>query len=219
MSDTAHQEIELKRLLIGVGAADKLVSVLGHVASDLEQINHVFDTPDLRLRQSRYSLRLREQGGAFILTAKGPSRELSSNVNTRTEAEAAVDKPVADLVLAGHRDPISALRERATDAAFIDLWQGLERARAGEPLREVGSFENRRRTVTVVVSPDIELHVEIDQTRFPNGDVDEEVEIELPSPELVATVESWLASVTAAAGIDTKPSSPKLARFYAARGE
>jgi hypothetical protein len=217
MSDDSHHEIELKRLLIGEDAADRLVSALGPVASDLEQVNHVFDTPDLRLHQSRYSFRLREEGGTFILTAKGPSRELSSNISTRTEAETEVEKPDADLMLSGRRDLIAALRERVTGEAFAGLWQGLDQARAGQPLREIGSFNNRRRTVKVVVPPDVELHVEVDQTRFPNGNVDDEVEIELPSPELAAAVEAWLADVTAAAGIDTKPSSPKLARFYAAR--
>jgi len=88
MPSDSSQEIELKRRLVGPGAAERLLAVLGPVASDVEQVNHVFDTPERRLRKGRHSFRLREEAGRFILTAKGPSQGVSKSVSTRTEAEA-----------------------------------------------------------------------------------------------------------------------------------
>jgi len=213
-----HQEIELKRLLVGAGAADRLVLALGPVASDVEQTNHVFDTPDGRLRKQRFSVRLRNEDGHFSVTAKAPSRGVRGSVSARTEAEARVDTRVAEQILAGAVDPVAALRGRATDAAFAELWQGLGAARAGQPLHEVGRFQNRRRTIAVVVPPNLALRAEVDQTRLPDGRVDEEVEIEIPDAALAEAVEAWLEERALAAGVETRASSSKLGRFYAALG-
>lgn len=212
----APQEIELKRLLIGAGAAEKLLGVLGPPRTDHEQVNHVFDTPEQGLRKSRHSLRLREENGTFSLTAKGPSRQLSGDVRTRTEAEATIEPERARQLLRGQLDPLVELRARATDPAFAELWRELSAAIGGAPVRQVGQFSNRRRTVAVTVPAGIALCIEVDQTRFPDGRVDEEVEIELDRAELCASVEAWLAATAAAAGIETQTSSAKLARFYAA---
>ena len=58
-SRPSHEEIELKRLLSGDAAADKLIAFLGQIAAQKKQINHVFDTDDRRLNQQRYAVRLR----------------------------------------------------------------------------------------------------------------------------------------------------------------
>lgn len=216
---TATREIELKRRLVGHDAAERLLAVLGTVASDVEQVNHVFDTPDRGLNRAHYTLRLREEAGRFILTAKGPSRGVSGSVSTRTEAEAEIERSVAEGVLAGQRDPLAELRRRATDAAFEPLWNGLEQARASNRLTELGEFRNRRRSVHVAISPELRVLVEVDRTRFPSGRVDDEVEIELPRPELAADVEAWLEERAAAAGVETQASTAKFGRFYAALGE
>ena len=161
---------------------------------------------------------LREEAGRFILTAKGPSRGVSGSVSTRTEAEADVDAEVARSILAGRNDGVAILRRLSDDAAFDALWEGVEQARAGQALVEVGHFQNRRRRVAVTLPPGLALLVEVDQTRFPDGRVDDEVEIEIPRPELAAAVEAWLEERAAAAGIETAASSSKLSRFYAALG-
>jgi len=219
MPSQTHQEIELKRLLVGDGAADRLVTALGPVAADVTQTNHFFDTSDGRLRQKRFSVRLRDEDGRFILTAKAPSRGVGGSVSARTEAEAEVDPLTAQQILAGALDPAVTLRQRATDPAFAELWQGLETARAKQPLQRVGQFQNRRRVVAVVVPPALALRVEVDQTFFPNGRVDEEAEIEIPDAELAGTVEAWLEQRASAAGVQTQVSSSKLGRFYAALEE
>ena len=216
MPTPTHQEIELKRLLVGDGAADRLVAALGPVAADVTQTNHFFDTSDGRLRQKRFSVRLRDEDGRFILTAKAPSRGVAGSVTSRTEAEAEVEASMAQQILAGTLDPATTLRQRATDPAFAELWQGLEAARAEQPLQHVGQFQNRRRVVAVVVPPALALRVEVDQTYFPDGRVDEEAEIEIPDAELAGTVEAWLEQRAIEAGIQTRGSSSKLGRFYAA---
>jgi uncharacterized protein YjbK len=219
MPSHSHQEIELKRLLVGDGAADRLVKALGPVAADLTQTNHFFDTSDGRLRRKRHSVRLRDEDGRFFLTAKAPSRGVGGSVSARTEAEAEVEVETAQQILAGTLDPAATLRQRVTDPAFAELWEGLDAAREGRPLQHVGQFQNRRRVVAVVVPPELALRVEVDQTRFPNGRVDEEAEIEIPDAGLAQAVETWLEQQAARAGIETKPSSSKLGRFYAALEE
>ena len=208
-------EIELKRLLLGPAAADALIAALGPVAEHKHQLNHVFDTEDYRLRQHRHSVRLRFENGAPILTAKGPGRSLGAHTSARTEAEATIDSTIAADILRGAEDPVAVLRARAVHSAFDELWLGLERARGDHALRHIGSFENLRRTVPVVIEPGLELVVEVDQTRLPDR-IDHEVEIELPDERRVAAVEAWLEQRAAAAGVVLAPASPKLARFYAA---
>lgn len=216
MSLHSSQEIELKRRLVGPDAAERLLALLGPVASDVEQVNHVFDTADQALHRARHSLRLREEPGRFILTAKGPSRGVGGSVSTRAEAEAEIEPELARRLLAGQGDPLGELRRRVTDAAFESLWAGLEQARASQPLGKLGQFQNRRRAVQVAISPELRLTVEVDRTRFPNGRVDDEVEIELPRPELAGEVETWLTERAAAAGVETERSTAKFGRFYAA---
>src|SRR5688572_15151150 len=138
MPSHSHQEIELKRLLVGDGAADRLVAALGPVAADLTQTNHFFDTPDARLRKNRFSVRLRDEDGRFVLTAKAPSRGVGGSVSARTEAEAEVDGATAQQILAGTLDPAATLRQRAAAPAFAELWDGLAAARADQPLHHVG---------------------------------------------------------------------------------
>jgi uncharacterized protein YjbK len=219
MAPHGHQEIELKRLLVGEGAADKLAAALGPVAAHKAQINHLFDTADRRLRQHRYSMRLRFENGTPILTSKGPSRQVGADTRARTEAEATIDARLAQSILEGKTDPVAVLRELATDAAFAELYRGLDDARAGRPLQSLGHFENQRRTIPVVLPDGLALDVEVDRTRFPDGRIDEEVEIEVPSDDVVAAVEAWLSQRAAAAGVMTRPSTPKIARFFAALGE
>lgn len=219
MRSGSCREIELKRRLLCERAADRLVRTLGPVSTDADQVNHVFDTGDMRLRRGRLAVRLRSEDGRFILSAKGPNESEIGNVSERVEAESCVDATTADQILAGALDPIAALRERVTDAAYTELWRAVNAARRDQPLQEIGQFKNRRRTIDVIVPPNIALRVEVDQTRFPNGRVDEEVEIELADAGQAQAVEAWLERQAASAGIETTTSTPKLARFYSALAE
>jgi hypothetical protein len=178
-------------------------------------------------------VRLRNEEGEYTLTAKGPSVGVSASISSRTEAEVVIDAVLAAEIRSGLLDPVALLRERLADSihhhdaldddvregnAYAALCSSIERARGTHSLREVGYFDNRRRTVPVSLASGVVLHVEVDQTRFPDGRTDEEVEVELPGAELAPTVEAWLNELAARAGVETKPSSAKLARFHAALG-
>jgi uncharacterized protein YjbK len=209
-----HQEIELKRLLRGEGAADKLAARLGTAREERRQINHVFDTDDRRLQQKRYAVRLRFENEVPILTVKGPSRGVGASIAARAEAEATVDRAQADAILAGHLDPVSALRQLERDPAYATLWAGLDEARGGAPLRQLGHFENLRRVFPVVLPSGLRLDLELDRTRFAADRVDDEVEIELSDEGAAEEVEAWLEATASEAGVATAPSTPKVARFY-----
>jgi len=215
---TAHREVELKRLLLGERADEKLIHALGAgVARETIQVNHVFDTADHALRRARYALRLRTEGPAAFITAKGPTRSVGRSTGSKIEAEAAIDPALADDVLAGRADPLAVLRSRLADPAYERLWRAFDRARDGQALRSTGHFENRRQVVPIRLPNGLAVELEIDQTRFPDGHVDHELEIELPNKTAVRQVERWLGPVLRQAGVRTRTSSPKVARFYASQ--
>lgn len=219
VSSTGQREVELKRLLVGPNAGDRLIAALGAgVREEKRQRNHFFDTSDRRLGHARYSVRLRFEDRHAVLGAKGPSRLVGTSTASRDEAESELEPADAQAVLQGALDPIETLRGRISEPAFAELWRGLDAAREGRALRDWGGFENVRRVVPVVLPDGQPLLVEIDRTVFPGGRIDEEVEIELPREELAAGVEAWLEARARAAGLVTRASTPKVARFFASLG-
>lgn len=211
-------EIELKRLLVGDRAAERLLAALGaKEPHEKRQVNHVFDTDDGRLNATLHALRLRHENDSdWILTAKGTLTSVGASTSTKLEAETRIPPDLADSILTSDADALAELRSRVTDAAFDALWRDFEHVLAGRRLGVVGSFENIRKVVPVTLPSGLNLELEIDRTRFPHGRIDDEVEIELQSSEVAAEVEAWLEEVTRAAGVVTAPSSPKFARFFQA---
>jgi uncharacterized protein YjbK len=213
-----HHEVEIKRLLPDDDAAERFVAALGApVRAEKRQVNNIFDTDDGHLARSRYTLRLRTEGANALLTAKGPGRAVSATTASRTEAEIAVEPDLVDDLLAGVVEPLCLLRGREPDEAYAELWHGLDEARACRVLSAVGRFENLRRVIDVTLASGLRLTVELDRTEFPGGRTDNEIEIEVADETLVDEVEEWLEGLTREAGIETAPSSPKLARFLEAR--
>jgi hypothetical protein len=221
---TGGREVELKRLLIGEGAADRLLAALGHpVRVTHWQRNHVLDTEDRRLAAAELALRVREERSGEApavcsLTAKGPARRLGASTVARAEVEVGVTGEVAGALLAGDREPVATLRAATVDPRDRALLDALASAAAGRPIRPLGAFENTRRVVPVTLPDGLPLVVELDHTRFPGGRADDEVEIELAGEALVPAAEAWLEARARAAGVATAPASPKLARFFAALG-
>ncbi len=219
MISDGRREVELKRLLVGPKAGDRLIAALGAgVREEKTQRNHFFDRSDRRLGRARYSVRLRFEDHRAILGAKGPSRPVGVSTASRDEAESDLESFEAEALVQGGIDPITTLRQRVLDPAFAGLWRGLEAAREGRALRNWGAFENVRRLVPVALPRGQPLLVEVDRTLFPGGRIDEEVEIELPREELSGEAEAWLEARARAAGIETRVSTPKVARFFASLG-
>jgi uncharacterized protein YjbK len=213
---SGRREIELKRLLSGQGAADRLIAAIGPVEELKVQTNHLFDTVDRRLNKAGYAVRLRFENSSAFLTVKGPSHLVGPSTGSKIEAEASVEPHVADEILQNRLDLVAALRSRLPDSAYMELWRGLDDARRYRSLQRLGSFENQRRTIPVVLPSGITVRVEVDRTRFPDGRIDEEVEIELPAEDSVHEVETWLATTAHKAGVETQPSTPKIVRFLSA---
>jgi uncharacterized protein YjbK len=213
-----HHEIEIKRLLADDDAGERLIDALGApVRAEKRQVNHILDTEDGGLARARYMLRLRTEGATAVLTAKGPSRALSTTTISRMEAETEVEADRVDELLSGAVEPLSLLRACLRDEAYADLWRGLEEARAGRVLRAAGCFETLRRVVDVTLPSGLKLALELDRTSFPGGRKDIEIEIEVPGEAAVDEVEAWLEQLTREANLETAASSPKLTRFYEAR--
>jgi uncharacterized protein YjbK len=217
MSAGGHAETELKRLLVGQRAVERLVDALGGaVAQRRLQTNYVFDTADLSLSRARHTLRLRVEPGAALLTAKGPTREVGTSTGSRTEAEIAIEPDLAAEVLRGGVDPLRVLRTRLGEQGYERLWRDLDAIVGARPLELLGSFENERSVVRAILPGGLPVSIEIDRTRFPRGRTDEEVEIEVPDERAVRDAEEWLDQTLDRAGIASMPSSPKIARFHAA---
>jgi len=221
------REIEFKLQLAGESDFDALVAVLPGGARlarrELAQTNHYFDTRDGALHAARSSLRLREAGGAWTLTAKGPqdagaARDLA--LARRAEEECAVDGRSAAELLAGTRCPLATLLARR-GARASPFAARLEALVAGRELIRIGGFENlRARVGPIAVELDgrpRQLTLELDRTTFPGGRVDWEVELEVEAedaPAAAALLGTWFRR----AGLPWRPATNKLERYLAGRG-
>ena len=74
-----RRELEFKFRVEGPAAFEALARAAGSRPSPPAlQSNHFFDTADRALSLQRYTLRLREEGGRFTLTAKGPGERAAT---------------------------------------------------------------------------------------------------------------------------------------------
>lgn len=211
------REIELKRLLPGEEALRLLVAELEAVSPPKRQINTFFDTSSGRLARARWGVRLREEEGVYTLTAKGPPRKLSDTIESRPEIEKPIEASLAHALLAGRGDvweTLSATFESDEERACL---AALDAARAGEGLSSIGGFANVRRSGRARLPSGRAIVVELDTTEFPNGSLDYEVEIELEEEAWAIETEAWFEVLARRLGIETRPATPKLARFFASR--
>lgn len=212
------QEIEVKRMLVGNEPIEALTALLGE-GTVAKQRNFVLDTTHLDLRAARYSLRVRDQEGAFSLTAKGPSTRATANTSVRSEAEIELEPGQAAQVLEGALDPLAVLHETLTAHALLHLIAEIERAKKGRSIAVLGDFRNVRRSIPVALPSGLEIVLELDTTTLPNGNVEHEAEIELKDASQAAGVEAWLEQLARKAGIQTAPATAKVARFFQALGK
>jgi chromosome partitioning protein len=219
------REVEIKAALSGESAATALLAALppGSPAPGpaREQLNHLFDTPRGALRAAGLALRLREEGGHFTLTAKGPSAANGdAAVADRPEEEVTLDAGWAYDLLGGRRSPLDVLRTRLAPArpALLDA---LEAAAGNKHLQRAASFRNVRRRVGPVrlaagEAEPVELVLELDRTEFPDGRIEHEVEAEVP-PEKAGDAQRALEQLFAQAGLPWAPATSKMERLFAKR--
>ncbi len=198
------EERELK-LAISEDDARRLLDLWGPPVRTLLQRNDYFDSPDGRLRQARYGLRLRAEGPRRTLTLKGPTRR-DVDLAVRSEDEADISHAEADRILLEGLDPqtssLPALRQLA-------LRLGVSRVEV------LGGIENERTVLVANLGGD-RVEILLDRTRYPDGSIDLELEMECPVggawvPELRGRLD--------ATGIPWRPRREgKFSRFLARGG-
>ncbi len=227
---TREREVKFKipdqatfeRLLRGVTAGKPPAPVL--------QWNHIFDTPDRALSHDGYRLRLREEEGRWLLTAKGPKRSEppergsgDESVVDRPEVESALSAELAHALIEGRASPLELLSE-ASDLGPADRsWATALAERYAEPPVELlGHFVNERTRLPWQSADGLRCTLELDRTHFPGNRTDYELEVELPPGSdgaaqvaLEAALRRWLED----AGVRPERSSGKVRRFFQALDE
>lgn len=213
MSAGTGREIELKRLLADGASLERLARAAegrgARSAPPVEQVNHFLDTAAGALRGAESIVRLREEGGRFILTAKGHSR-VRGDVHTRSELECEITAEQAAEVQAGRADPIEMLeREVGEHALLTEL-----RARAdGAPLQQSGCFRNRRTRLGPLRVGSSDVFLELDRTEFPGDRVHFEVELEVPEG-LEQEAGRLLGELLEQIGDPGRPAQGKAMRYF-----
>jgi uncharacterized protein YjbK len=179
-----HVEREWKIIVDGPDAMERLVSWLGTPEREHRQRNIYFDTPDSDLRRMRRMLRVRVAGGTVVITFKSDSQIVDGFMSSR-EIEMELDAQTWSAVDRGERD-LADLPHAPVVAAL----EGLSSPR----LRAHGELQNLRRFYPRSAGYTLEL----DQTHYPDGTVDGEIEAEVISERAMvvrADLEAILQSV------------------------
>jgi chromosome partitioning protein len=221
----AATELEFKvrvKDLDDFAALARVLPALGDVLAlkPAEQVNHFFDTSDWALQRNGCILRLREENGGFVITAKGPSgRTVDQTLTHRAEEEVTVDAARARQIMAGKLSPLDALLLRH-GGQHTTLTSEIAKSLGDRPLFHVGAFRNERRRAGPVAVPaadgeDLHMLFEMDRTQFPHGRVDHEIEIEIRDQDQdPARCRDALMAVFAEAGILWRSAPSKAARFF-----
>lgn len=163
-----RREIELKLRLEGRAQYDKLCREMGTPADAWEQINHYFRSEDGRIPGEEGVIRIRLERGKAIFTVKLGA--LKDGLASAQEYEEPWRGPPEEM------PPPSVTM---WDAGHAGL-QALEH-RFGKrfPLVWVGKMINQRRLYRTAEG----LCMEVDASRYPDGEEDYEVEVETDDPE------------------------------------
>ena len=165
---SVRQEIELKLRLEGRAQYDKLCREMGTPADAWEQINHYFRSEDGRIPGEEGVIRIRLERGKAVFTVKWGN--LKDGLASAQEYEEPWRGPQEEMP-----PPSIAM----WDAGHAGL-QALEQ-RFGKrfPLVWVGKMINQRRLYRTADG----LCMEVDASRYPDGEEDYEVEVETDDPE------------------------------------
>lgn len=209
-------EVELKLRLPDAAALAAVRRAAGDgAARTVLQRNAFLDTQGLALHRAEHVLRLREEDGAFTLTAKGPeTRTLDGALARRAEAEVSVTPDAARAILAGTAQALDFLKA-LPDAR--DVATRIEALADGRRLRVVGRMQNERCRQPVELEVDgrvLPLLLELDATTMPDGSVDYELEVELDGNADAALARRAVERLLARAGVAGTPSSSKAVRFF-----
>jgi uncharacterized protein YjbK len=199
---TGNVEIEIKLNLGSFTNYLKLVGFLGNIDSEDRLVSAFFDTEDRRLAAGGWALRVRVHRDRGLVTVKGVPTETGSAV-LRQEIEAEVPRSAALELVNLQHDVMSLSVEPV--AFLTEKFSGLSLAR-------LVRFTTQRQRKAFRIDEDTYVF-EIDRTEFADGSVDYELEVELPDPQAISTVENYLRRLFTSLDIPfEKQGKSKLAR-------
>ncbi|HOD65359.1 MAG TPA: CYTH domain-containing protein [candidate division Zixibacteria bacterium] len=172
-----NEEIEIKLDLGSFTNYLKLVGFLGQLDGEERQVNAFFDTEDRVLSRDGWALRVRvdEQRGSLAIKSRETAGEEAS---IRMEMESEIPRGEALEALALQRDIMGM--DTPTIQFVRDQFGSLALVRFVH-------FENTRQYKAFRFG-DYSYRLEIDTTRYADGSVDYELEVELPDRTHVPTV-------------------------------
>jgi uncharacterized protein YjbK len=201
-----NKEIEIKLDLGSFTNYLKLVGFLGQFDREECQLNAFFDTEDRLLANDGWALRMRtdESAGYVTLKSQTSEHELAA---VRDELETVVDRQEAHDVVNLKRD---IMRINAPTIAYVREQYGKDLS-----LARLVHFENHRQHKAFRFG-DYTYDLEIDTTRFSDGTVDYELEVELTDEAQVVIVNDRLRKLFATLDIPFVPQEKsKFARALA----
>ncbi|MEI6806218.1 MAG: CYTH domain-containing protein [Myxococcaceae bacterium] len=206
------QEIELKYRFKNQQAYKTLLDSLSGEHRRENQINYLFDTPDLKLKAQHVFVRLRKSNELFKFTCKAApegTRKRSKILSIHDEWEEVIPKNDAQKLLDGLLSPIDLIHQTWPRISPLKRIQEITK----ETLGLVGSFKNTRIHVPYSIGTH-QLDLEFDATDFGNGQIDYELELELPEDLLPRTAEASMNKLFKQFEIETGASSGKADRFF-----
>ncbi len=168
MATAGNLEIEVKIKLESFTDYLKLIGALGPIDREEHQVNAFFDSPERKLSQAGYALRVRSSDQQGSVTLKSLVSQ-SDAVATRREIIGEIAPGLARSLIFGQTDlmeldiePVAIIREKFPGLRLSRLLQ----------------FRNNRQVKQYRLG-DYDLALEIDKTEFADGSVEYELEIEL----------------------------------------
>lgn len=208
-------EREFKLMLRDAAERSRLAGLLPPPRRIVRQRNIFFDTADGRLAAARLGLRLRQEEGTWLLTAKGPATS-RGGLTARAEAERPLPPALAAHLAAGTADPLPALARAVPAPVAALLAQRIAAAADGRPIRPIGGFRNERTEVEIALPCGARARLALDRSLMADGAEQHEVELEVPS-DAARSAASWLRGLFGRAGVPPRAAPTKRSRYEASR--
>lgn len=184
-------EIEIKLDLQNKENFSRLIDYFGIIAEPSRQENHFLDTADRDLSSYGWAMRLRIENKTATLTLKGLTSSEDGGLATRPEIESQLQLSDANEYLK------SGIRTSQIPAKFREHLNFLKKS---DVLQGMLTFTNYRHRVGWSVE-NIEAEIELDETHFPDGSKDYELEVELKSKQQYQAIMNGLAELLEKNGI------------------
>jgi uncharacterized protein YjbK len=221
---TCGREIEFKFAVADKQAFRRLLAYLNLpdalLDQGVKQTNHFFDSTTFCLRHHGLAIRLRHEAGRYRLTLKAEQQASEQAVlSDRVEHEVALPNATALALLHGTTSPRRVIRQHFDDSSSTIL-ELIHSACVDAPLVHVGEFINERINLPPISLPVVEstasVVFELDTSKFPNGVVDHEFEVEISEDQDATAIEAALIELLEQAGIPWSSAPSKAKRFFSA---